>query len=71
MENYVILEHCLIISPSETATLRRMIRLAAVARESQEEHPRNSQSQNTADHWINDNYITQVSEEMEGTEGDK
>ena len=40
--------------------------MAAVARETQEEHPRNGHSRKTSVFRINEEYITQVSEEMEG-----
>ena len=48
------------------ASLRNKRKLAAVTRETQEEHPRNGQSRNTSVPWINEEYITQVSEEIEG-----
>ena len=48
------------------ATLRNKRKLAAVTRESQEENPRNGQSRNTSIPRINEEYITQVSEEIEG-----
>ena len=48
------------------ATLRNKRKLAAVTRESQEENPRNGQSRNTFVPRINEEYITQVSEEIEG-----
>ena len=48
------------------ATLRNKRKLAAVTRETQEEHPRNGQSRNTYVPRINEEYITQVSEEIEG-----
>ena len=48
------------------ATLRNKRKLAAVTRETQEEHPRNGQSRNTSVLRINEEYITQVSEEIEG-----
>ena len=48
------------------ATLRNKRKLAAVARETQEEHPRNGQSRNTSVPRINEEDITQVSEEIEG-----
>ena len=48
------------------ATLRNKRKLAAVTRETQEEHPRNGQSRNTSVPRINKDYITQVSEEIEG-----
>ena len=47
------------------ATLRNKRKLAAVTRETQEEHPRNGQSRNTSVPRINEEYITQVSEEIE------
>ena len=47
-------------------TLRNKRKLAAVTRETQEEHPRNGQSRNTPVPRINEEYITQVSEEIEG-----
>ena len=53
------------------ATLRNKRKLAAVTRETQEEHARNGQSRNTSVLRINEEYITlnisQVSEEIEGT----
>ena len=48
------------------ATLRNKRKLAAVIRETQEEHPRNGLSRNTFVPRINEEYITQVSEEIEG-----
>ena len=48
------------------ATLRNKRKLAAVTRETQEENPRNGQSRNTSVPRINGEYITQVSEEIEG-----
>ena len=48
------------------ATLRNKRKLAAVTRETQEEHPRIGQSRNTSVPRINEEYITQVSEENEG-----
>ena len=47
------------------ATLRNKRKLAAVTRETQEEHPRNGQSRNTSVPRINEEFITQVSEEIE------
>ena len=47
-------------------TLRNKRKLAAVTRKTQEEHPRNGQSRNTPVPRINEEYITQVSEEIEG-----
>ena len=47
------------------ATLRDKRKLAAVTRETQEEHPRNGQSRNTSIPRINKENITQVSEEIE------
>ena len=49
------------------ATLRNKRKLAAVTRGTQEEHPRNGQSQNTSVPRTNEEFITQVSEEIEGT----
>ena len=46
--------------------LRSKRKLAAVTRETQEENPRNGQSRNTSVPRINEEYITQVSEEIEG-----
>ena len=48
------------------ATLRNKRKLAAVTRETQEENPRNGQSRNTSVPRINEEYITEVSEEIEG-----
>ena len=48
------------------AMLRNKRKLAAVTRETQEEHLRNGQSRNTSVPRINEEYITQVSEEIEG-----
>ena len=48
------------------ATLRNKRKLAAVTRETQEEHPRNGQSRNTSVPRNNEEYITQLSEEIEG-----
>ena len=48
------------------ATLRNKQKLAAVTKETQEERPRNGQSRNTSVPRINEEYITQVSEEIEG-----
>ena len=48
------------------ATLRNKRKLAAVIRELQEENPRNGQSRNTSVPRINEEYITQVSEQIEG-----
>ena len=48
------------------ATLRNKRKLAAVTRETLEEHPRNGQSRNTSVPRINEEYITQLSEEIEG-----
>ena len=47
------------------ATLTNKRKLAAVSREAQE-YPRNSQSQNTSAPGITEEYIAQVSEEIEG-----
>ena len=48
------------------AMLRNKRKLAAVTRETQEEHPRNGQSRNTSVPRINEENITQISEEIEG-----
>ena len=48
------------------ATLRNKRKLAAVTRETQEENPRNGQSRNTSVPRINEEDITQLSEEIEG-----
>ena len=48
------------------APLRNKRKLAAVTRETQEEHPRNGQSRNTSVPRINEEYIIQLSEEIEG-----
>ena len=48
------------------ATLRNKRKLAAVKRETQEEHPRNGQSGNTSVSRFNGEYITQVFVEIEG-----
>ena len=48
------------------ATLRNKRKLAAVTRETQEEHPRNGQLRNTSVPSINEEYIIQVSKEIEG-----
>ena len=49
------------------ATLRNKRKLAAVTRETQEENPRNGQSRNTSvPRRINEEYITQISEQIEG-----
>ena len=47
------------------ATLRNKRKLAAVTKETQEEHPGNGQSRNTSVPRINAEYITQISEEIE------
>ena len=47
-------------------TLRNKRKLAAVTRETQEENPRNGQSRNLSVPRINEKYITQVSEQIEG-----
>ena len=48
------------------ATLRNKRKLAAVTRETQEEHLRNGQSRNTSITRINEEYITKFFEEIEG-----
>ena len=48
------------------ATLRNKRKLTAVTRKIQEENPRNGQSRNTSVPRINEEYIAQLSEEIEG-----
>ena len=48
------------------ATLRNKRKLTAITKETQEEHPWNGQSRNTSVPRIIEEYITQVSEEIEG-----
>ena len=48
------------------ATLRNKRKLVAVTRETHEGNPRNGQSRNTSVPRINEEYTTQVSEEIEG-----
>ena len=48
------------------ATLRNKRKLAAVTREIQDENPRSGQSRNTFVPRINEDYLTQLSEEIEG-----
>ena len=48
------------------ALLRNKRKLAAITRETQEEHPRNGQSGNTFVPRINEEFITHVCEEIEG-----
>ena len=52
-------------------TLRNNGKLAAVTRETQEKHHRNGQSRNTSVPRINEEYITQVFEEIEGRVSEK
>ena len=47
------------------ATFRNKRKLATVTTETQEEHPRNGQSRNTSVARVKEEYITQVSEEIE------
>ena len=47
--------------------MRNRRKLAAFTRETQEENPRNGQSRNTSIPRINEEYITQVSEEIGGS----
>ena len=49
------------------AKMRNKRKLAAVTKETPEEHPRNGQSRNTSVPRINEEYITQVFEGIEGT----
>ena len=48
------------------ATFRNKRKLAAVTRDTQEEHPRNGQSRNTSVPRNKEEFITKVSEEIEG-----
>ena len=48
------------------ATLRNKRKLAALTRETQEEHHRNGHSRNSSVPRINEEYITKVSEDIEG-----
>ena len=48
------------------ATFRKERKLAAMARETHKEYPRNNQSQTSAAPGIAEDYIAQVSEEIEG-----
>ena len=48
------------------ATLRNKPKLAAVTREIQDENPRSGRSRNTSVPRINEDYLTQLSEEIEG-----
>ena len=48
------------------ATLRNKRKLAALNEENCEEHPRNNMVQNSNVPWSEEDYITQVSEEIEG-----
>ena len=48
------------------AKLRNKRKLAAVTRETQEENPRNGQSRNTSVPRSNEEFITQLSEQIEG-----
>ena len=48
------------------ATLRNKRKLSAVTTETKEEHPRNGQTRNTSVPRINEEYITRVSEKIEG-----
>ena len=47
-------------------TLRNKRKLAAVTKETKEEHPRNGQLRNTSVPRFNEDYISQISEEIEG-----
>ena len=48
------------------AIIRNNRKLAAVARENQEDHPRHSESRKTVVVEIEEDYITEVSVEIEG-----
>ena len=66
LQNHFNIKHCATIFPFKLATLKNMTKLAAVAREIQDEHPWNHQSRNTAVPNIDEDYSIQVSEEIEG-----
>ena len=51
--------------PQNMATLRNKRNLAAVSREKPEKKTRNNQSQNTLNPGMAEEYVTQVSEEIE------
>ena len=61
------LHHCLAFSRRKIATLWNKRKLAVVAGEDQDEHPRNSQTGNTSGPRVNEDYINQASEEIEST----
>ena len=54
------------IFTSKNDNIKKKQKLAAVSRETQKEHPRNSQSWNMSVPGITEECITQVSEEIEG-----
>ena len=59
------LQKLLNFSLREMATLRNRRQVAAVLRETQEEHPKNSKSRNTSVPGITEEYINKVSEDIE------
>ena len=61
-----VFKHCPNIFPSGTATLMNKGKLATVTRESQEKRPRSNQSLVATVLRIRADFITQVSEEIEG-----
>ena len=61
-----ILKSARFFSFQKMVRLRNKRKLATVVREIQEVHPRNSQSRDTAGPRINADFITQMSEELEG-----
>ena len=65
-KNYSSLNYSWAFSLQKMATLRNKRKLAAVAWKTPDEHPRNGQSRNTSVPRINEEHITEVSEEIEG-----
>ena len=63
--NEFSLHYCWTLFPQEMITLRNKRKLAADSRETLE-HPENSHTQNTFFPGITEEYITQISEEIEG-----
>ena len=66
IKKFFNLHHCLAFPFQKMTTLRKKRKLAAVASETQEEYPENGQSRITSVPRINEDYITQVSEEIQG-----
>ena len=59
------LHSCSAFSLHKKATSKNQSQLAACARETQEEHPTNGESRNTSLTRVNEDYITQVFEDVE------